>query len=243
MVSMFRKYAAKVLNHSCKVLVLAAGIVMPFDYAAAQYADADPYAKVNRNIYAFNQSLDDIIFRPVTQAYDDIFPPFAKRGVTNFFNNLDDINVVFNDLLQLKMKNALHDSSRFVVNSTVGVAGFFDVATGMGLYKNYEDFGQTLGYWGVPTGPYIVLPLLGTSNVRDAIGLIPDYLLNPVFWVNDKEARFFLYALDNTDTRLFYMAAESMVSGDEYIFVRDAYLQRREYLVADGEVYDEWDDF
>jgi phospholipid-binding lipoprotein MlaA len=222
-------------------LMAAAGLFAPL--ANAQYDDVDPYMEVNRKVYGFNQSLDGLVFKPVTETYDFTMPTFAKRGVTNLFNNLDDINAVLNDLLQLKMSNALHDSSRFLVNTTIGVAGIFDVATGLGLYKNYEDFGQTLGYWGVPAGPYVVLPLLGTSNVRDAIGKIPDSMFNPVFWVNDSEARFFLYSLDNIDTRLFYMAAASMVSGDEYIFVRDAYLQRREYLVADGEVYDQWDDF
>ncbi len=222
-------------------LMAAAGLFAPL--ANAQYDDVDPYMEVNRKVYGFNQSLDGLVFKPVTETYDFTMPTFAKRGVTNLFNNLDDINAVLNDLLQLKMSNALHDSSRFLVNTTIGVAGIFDVATGLGLHKNYEDFGQTLGYWGVPPGPYVVLPLLGTSNVRDAIGQIPDYMFNPVFWVDNTETRFFLYSFHNIDTRLFYMAAESMVSGDEYIFVRDAYQQRREYLVADGEVYDQWDDF
>lgn len=226
---------------NCLLLVLFVFALLPASAIAQD--DADPWMAFNRTMYDFNEGFDALIFKPVTQTYDAVVPGFAKRGVTNFFNNLDDINVVFNDLLQLKMRHAVHDSGRFVLNTTVGVAGLFDVATGMGLYKNEEDFGQTLGYWGVPSGPYLVLPFLGTSTIRDAIGLVPDYLMNPVFWVEDSETRFALYALDNIDTRLYYMAAESMVTGDEYVFVRDAYLQRREYLVADGEVYDEWDDF
>lgn len=230
--------------HKCTVgLVGALLLCLPTTPAQAQSGDIDPFIEVNRSVYDFNEAFDELIFKPVTRTYDFVMPGFAKRGVTNFFNNLDDINVVVNDLLQLKMINAMQDSGRLVINTTIGIGGLIDVASEFGLYKNYEDFGQTLGYWGVPEGPYLVLPFLGTSTVRDAIGMVPDYLLNPVFWVNDNEARFFLYAMDNIDTRLYFLAAESMITGDEYVFVRDAYLQRREYLVADGEVYDEWDDF
>ena len=203
----------------------------------------DPFIEFNRSVYNFNEALDEILFKPVAKTYDLVLPGFAKRGVTNFFNNLDDVNVVVNDLLQLKMANAMQDSGRLVINTTIGIGGLIDVASGFGLYKNSEDFGQTLGYWGLDAGPYVVLPFLGTSTLRDAVGLVPDYLLNPVFRVNDGEARVFLYALDTTDTRVYYLAAEAIITGDEYTFVRDAYLQRREYLVADGEVYDEWDDF
>ena len=232
-------------NTSCILLAAAMGCLPVGVHAQSnpQNNDIDPFITVNRNLYDFNEALDEVVIKPVTKSYDFIMPEFAKRGVSNFFNNLDDINVVVNDLLQLKMGNAMQDSGRFVINTTIGVAGLFDVASEMGLYKNYEDFGQTLGYWGMDSGAYVVLPFLGTSTVRDTIGMIPDYLLNPVFWVNDSQTRFALYTMDNVDTRLYYMAAEAMITGDEYVFVRDAYLQRREYLVADGEVYDEWDDF
>jgi len=236
--NILRKFHNIVLVQSAAILFFLASSPL-----YAQVDDVDPFIEMNRNIYSFNQDFDDILFKPVTQAYNAVMPDFAKIGVGNFFRNLDDINVVVNDLLQLKMGNAAHDSGRFVLNSTVGIVGLVDVATRFGLYKNNEDFGQTLGYWGVPSGPYLMLPIIGTSTLRDAIGLIPDYMLNPVFWVDDDEARFFLYALDNIDRRLFYMAAESMIDGDEYLFVRDAYLQRREYLVNDGAVMDEWDEF
>ena len=153
------------------------------------------------------------------------------------------MNVIANDLLQLKMISALEDSCRLVINSTLGIAGIMDVASNFGFYKQHEDFGQTLGRWGVGSGPYIVVPFLGNTTLRDAIGFVPDYLLNPIFRVDEESYRLTLYALDTIDTRLYYMAAESMISGDEYIFVRNAYLQRREYLVADGEIVDEWDEF
>ena len=230
--------------HVCQLFFLASISCVPPTFAQSLItSETDPFIELNREIYQFNQSLDDVLFKPVTQTYDAFFPASAKRGVSNFFDNLDDINVVFNDLLQLKIRLAIHDSSRLAINTTIGIAGLFDVASGFGLYKNHEDFGQTLGHWGVPAGPYLMLPIIGTSNVRDAIGLIPDTLMNPVFWIDDSEKRFYFYALDNTDTRLYYMAAEAMIKGDEYSFVRDAYIQRREYLVADGEVYDEWDEF
>jgi phospholipid-binding lipoprotein MlaA len=209
----------------------------------AQASDVDPFITVNRNLYSMNEAFDEVVVKPITRGYDGVIPGFGKRGVSNFLNNLDDVNVVFNDLLQLKIKDALQDSSRLVINSTIGIAGLIDVASGFGLYKNNEDFGQTLGHWGVPSGPYIVVPFFGNSTVRDAIALIPDYLLNPVFWLKDDATRYAIYSLDRVDTRLYYLAGESMISGDEYTFVRDAFLQRREYLVADGVVYDEWDEF
>lgn len=233
----------RVINNvlHCHGAVLALALLM--QPAMAQAMAEDPWPGLNRQVYRFNRVLDGYLVKPVALTYDKVVPRIAKRGVSNFFNNLDDINVVVNDLLQFKFHTALQDSGRLALNSTVGVAGLFDVATHFGLHKNSEDFGQTLGHWGVPHGGYVVLPLLGSSTIRDAIGLVPDLLLNPVFWVNDSKTRTIFYALDTIDTRLTYIAAESMIRGDEYIFVRDAYLQRRAYLVADGEVYDEFDDF
>jgi phospholipid-binding lipoprotein MlaA len=209
----------------------------------AQAPLSDPWEGINRPLYAFNQLFDGYIVRPIAVTYDNVVPPFAKRGVTNFFANLDDVNVIANDLLQLKMNNAMRDSGRLLLNSTAGMGGLLDVASEVGLYKNYEDFGQTLGYWGVGDGGYLVLPFLGASTVRDTIAYVPDVLLNPVYWVTDSNARSAYYALDTVDTRLSYVAAESMISGDEYEFVRNAYLQRREYLVNDGVVYDEFDEY
>jgi phospholipid-binding lipoprotein MlaA len=229
----------------CKALfaVLLFLLFIYLPVGKAQSDDVDPLIRVNRDLYAFNQGFDQVIVKPVSRGYDKVIPEFAKRGLSNFFNNIDDVNVIANDLLQLKMASALEDSCRLIINSTLGIAGVIDVASNFGLYKNHEDFGQTLGVWGFGTGPYLVIPFLGNSTLRDAIGFLPDYLLNPIFWVDEEAYRNTLYALDTIDTRLYYMAAESMISGDEYTFVRNAHLQRREYLVADGEVIDEWDDF
>ena len=209
----------------------------------AQRAQVDRWEAINRPLYAFNDVFDGYIVKPVALTYDKLLPGFAKRGVGNFFANIDEVNVIANDLLQLKMDHALQDSARFLVNTTAGMGGFLDVASELGLYKNYEDFGQTLGYWGIGDGGYLVVPFLGASTLRDTVGLVPDLLLNPVYWVTDSNTRSALYALDTIDTRLSYVAAESMITGDEYEFVRNAYLQRREYLVQDGEVYDEFDEY
>ena len=142
-----------------------------------------------------------------------------------------------------KMRNALEDSCRLVLNTAAGLGGLLDVGSELGLYKNYEDFGQTLGHWGVGDGGYLVLPFLGASTVRDTVGFIPDTLLNPISWITDSKTRSALFAVDTVDTRLSYLAAETMISGDKYDFVRNAYQQRREYLVNDGEVYDELDEY
>jgi phospholipid-binding lipoprotein MlaA len=204
---------------------------------------SDPWEGVNRPLYLFNEVFDGYIVRPVAVTYDKAVPGFAKRGVSNFLDNLDDVNVIANDLLQLKVDAALRDSGRFLLNTTAGMGGFLDVASELGLYKNYEDFGQTLGHWGIGDGGYLVIPFLGASTVRDTVGMVPDMLLNPMFWVTDSKTRSTLFALDTVDTRLGYLAAESMITGDKYSFVRNAYLQRREYLVHDGEVYDEFDEY
>jgi phospholipid-binding lipoprotein MlaA len=167
----------------------------------------------------------------------------VRKGVSNFFNNIDDINVVVNDVLQGKGQLALDDSSRFVINTTLGLGGFVDVASTMGLHKHYEDFGQTLAVWGAGDGGYLMLPLFGASTVRDAIGMVPDMLFNPIAWLDERDTRTAFLVVDMVDTRTSYLAAESMITGDRYEFVRNAYMQRRAWLVADGQVTDEFDDF
>lgn len=209
----------------------------------AQSHPGDPWEPMNRKIYVFNDAIDTVAFEPVARGYQRLVPRFARTGVRNFFDNLANINYFANNLLQLKFDDAMHDTGRFVVNSTLGLAGFIDVASEMGLRKSEEDFGQTLGYWGVDSGPYLVLPLMGNSTVRDSFGMIPDMLLNPVFWLHNEGPRTALYMLERVDTRVEFFAAEDLIRGDPYLFIRDALLQRREYLVADGQLEeeDDWD--
>lgn len=235
--------------HSLKSCIHKSGmallllLLLPVSVSLAQSPIIDPWQHINRPIYQFNKVFDGLFIRPVALGYNKFVPARAKIGVRNFFNNLDDVNVLVNDLLQLKMKQAFSDSGRLLLNSTVGIGGFFDVAAEIGMYKHYEDFGQTLGYWGVGDGGYLMLPVLGSSTLRDAVGYIPDTFFNPIGLVTDNKSQAAFYALDMVDTRVSYFAAETMIRGDEYVFIRNAYMQRREYLVQDGQVQDEFDDY
>jgi phospholipid-binding lipoprotein MlaA len=197
----------------------------------------------NRGTQDFNDGFDSHILKPVAKGYVKVTPDAIDEGVTNFFSNLNDIGVTVNDLLQLKLLQSGMDLSRFVVNTTAGVAGVFDVATLIDLPKHNEDFGQTLGFWGVPSGPYLVLPLAGPSSPRDFVGLIGDALLNPLTYVSvfggfvGSASTAGAGVLDVTDTRAGLMATEKVVNEgavDRYEFIKNAYQQHREYLIHDG---------
>ena len=208
-----------------------------------QAQSQDPWVNWNKHVFRFNTFFDDALLRPIATTYTTVLPQFARQGIGNFFSNINDINVLFNNLLQLKMDAALNDSGRLLINSTIGLGGFLDVASDMGLQKNVEDFGQTLGYWGVGTGPYVVLPVFGTSNVRDSFGFALDTLFNPIQYQDDVPLRASLFGLQEIDSRSSLLALDELVSGDRYLFLREAYMQRREYLVNDGAFKDEFGDF
>lgn len=210
--------------------------------ANASAQTPDPWRETNERIFAFNDFMDRNLVRPIASTYTTVVPRFARQGIGNFFSNLDDINVFVNDVLQLKFDDALNDSGRFVINSTIGLVGFLDVATDIGLRKNEEDFGQTLGAWGVGTGPYVVLPIFGTSNVRDSFGLVMDYIFNPIQYIEDDSLRVTLVTVGEIHWRASVLSLDELVSGNRYLFFREAYMQRREYLVADGQVQDEFED-
>lgn len=223
------------------LLLGAVAMGLPFAAQAQSETNRDPLEGFNRAMFSFNEGVDKYALKPLAQGYRYVMPDIAETGVNNFFSNLGDVRTAVNSLLQGKVDNALVDLSRVTFNSTFGVAGFIDVATPMGLEKHDEDFGQTLGYWGLGSGPYLVLPLLGPSSVRDGVGLIPDMALDPVGEVDHVPTRNSLYGLRLLDARVQLMAAEQIISGDKYSFVRDAYLQRRQYLVNDGEVQVDYD--
>jgi phospholipid-binding lipoprotein MlaA len=168
-------------------------------------------------------------------------PDIAETGVNNFFENLADVGTLLNNLLQGKFSNATEDFARIAFNSTFGLAGLIDVATPMGIEKHDEDFGQTFGYWGVDSGPYLVLPFFGPATVRDGIGMVPDFLVDPVRQLDDNGARNALYVTRIIDGRAQLLEAEKLISGDKYTFIRDAYLQKRAFSIVDGdgENYDE----
>lgn len=221
-------------------LLLILGLLLP---ATGQAQTLDPWIDANRRVFEFNDFFDRILVRPVATTYTTFVPRFARQGIGNFFSNINDINVFVNDLLQFKFDAALSDSGRFLVNSTVGIGGLLDVASDLGLQKNEEDFGQTLGVWGVESGPYLVLPVFGSSNVRDAFGLVLDTLFNPIQYQDEESVRYSLILLQEIDTRASYLALDELVTGNRYLFFREAYVQRREFLVNDGAVEDEFGAF
>jgi len=210
-------------------------------YAAAEH---DPFEKINRVTFGFNVALDRAVLRPLASGYDNYTPKVAKTGVRNFFNNLDDVRVGINDLLQLNFTQAAKDFGRFAVNSTVGVAGLFDVAEpAFNLEKNRQDFGKTLASWGVGSGPYIVLPLIGPSTARDALGFGVDTVVAPIQSIDHVSSRNSLMATKSTDKRADYLNFDDLVIGDRYLFVRGIYLQSREYAINGDYVDVAFDDF
>ncbi len=213
----------------------------------------DPLEGWNRSVQSFNDKFDQYAMKPVAQGYNWIMPEFADQGVSNFFSNLNDISVTVNDLLQFKLSQSGLDASRFLVNTVAGVGGLVDVASMVNLSKHYEDFDQTMGVWGVPAGPYLVLPLLGPSSPRGVGGLVGDAAMNPATYVgfgafpgmsNGVEAAISsgMYVLNAIDKRSDNLATEKVISEaateDRYEFIKNAYFQRRDYLVNDGNVPD-----
>ena len=192
----------------------------------------------NRKVYAFNDTVDKAVLKPVAKGYVAVVPQLARRGVTNFFNNLGMVVTTLNDALQLKGTKVPVDFARFTTNVVFGFAGLIDVASELKIENRNEDFGQTLGYWGVGSGPYLMLPFFGPSSTRDAPGLVVDFYASPVFlWDPDPTTRWSLFGLDVVDSRANLMQAEKFIdiaAIDRYSFLRDAYLQRREYLIHDG---------
>jgi phospholipid-binding lipoprotein MlaA len=200
----------------------------------------DPWERFNRTSFAINDALDRAALKPAAKAYKKVTPRIVRTGISNFISNLDTIPTVVNDVLQGKMRQAGQDSARFLMNSTLGLGGLFDPASAAGLERNDEDFGQTLGKWGVKSGPYLMLPLLGPSTVRDSFGRLADQYTHPVNYLEDDSTRYLIRAVDVLDMRagLLDLDAQLEKSYDRYAFVRSAWLQRREYMVTDGNIED-----
>ncbi len=201
--------------------------------------ERDPFESYNRAIYKFNKTVDDAAIRPVAQAYVDYTPEFIRTGVSNFFSNLADVVVLVNDLLQFKIEQAGSDFYRIMVNSTLGIFGLFDPATHVGLPKHREDFGQTLAVWGVPSGPYFMIPFIGPSTVRDTGGFVADIYTHPLFYtpINDNAVAWGAVGLAYIDKRAELLGASRVMDEaalDPYIFMREAYLQHRRNLIYDG---------
>jgi phospholipid-binding lipoprotein MlaA len=197
----------------------------------------DPWEPVNRVTFEVNETLDKTLFKPVAMGYNYVLPTPIRTWVSNFFSNLNDVVVLANDLLQFKLLRARDDSTRLFINSTVGLFGINDVASDLGLIKHEEDFGQTLGVWGLGPGPYFVIPIIGASTVRDTVGYAGDIFFAPLLYVEDVSARNELIGLRFLSLRAQLIDAERVIEEaaiDKYAFIRDAYLQRRLNLIYDG---------
>lgn len=224
-------------------------LLLPFAASAAPAeptqpdTNPDPLEGFNRAMFTFNENLDEYVLLPVTRGYKAVTPDMVETGVSNFFSNLNDISVLVNSALQLKIHDSLHTTARFIANTFFGLGGLIDVATPLGLEKKNEDFGQTLGYWGVASGPYLVLPVFGPGSLRDSPANMADrYYLDPVMQLEDDGARYGLMALWAVDKRAQLMEKERVITGDRYTFIRDAYMQNREFLVNDGKAAPKFDD-
>jgi len=242
--SPFNLSSRRLLKQLAVVLVFLSFGAQAEDQDQPHTGEKDTFETLNRDIFYVNERLDHYALRPVAVAYTKVMPDPLERGIGNFFDNLDEITNVVNDLLQGKFKQAGHDSGRFLINSTIGVGGLFDVASRAGISKSDgEDFGQTLAVWGVGEGPYLMLPLFGPSTLRDAPSKVIDSLTNPLSYVEDVSVRNSAMALDLLNTRTELLEVDEIISGDKYLFVRDVYLQRSRYLVNDGAIEDDFGDF
>lgn len=233
-----RGIGAGVIDRMTRACVCASLLLAPVLAQAA--TEEDPWESINRPIFRFNDTIDTYALKPLAQGYQWVTPQFLEDGIHNMFRNLGDVTNLANNVLQLKPHAAGVDTARLIVNTIFGLAGFFDVGTKMGLQRSDEDFGQTLGYWGVGSGPYVMLPLLGPSTVRDAIAKYPDTYTEPYRYMDHVPTRNTAIAVDVVDTRASLLSAEKMIRGDKYSFIRNAYLQNREFKVKDGDVKDDF---
>lgn len=221
-----------------RLLLLFASLLLTgcSSFGFSKYAQQkDPLESFNRGVYVFNDTLDKAVLKPVAQGYSAVTPTPVKNMVNNFFSNLDDVVVTFNDLLQFKFRQAASDGSRVLFNSTFGIFGLFNVTDR--LEKHNEDFGQTLGYWGVPSGPYLMLPFFGPSSMRDGPGLYADSFVSVIGRTKNMSARNRDWLAEGVNTRAGLLEGEKVLDEaviDRYSFIRDAYLQRRQSLVYDG---------
>lgn len=238
------------------ISLIAAGMIGGFTLtsgavqAEEQTHNPDPLEPVNRRIYAFNDVADRYILRPVAKGYNFVVPKPVRKGVGNFYDNWTYPVTMVNSFLQGKFKQGVSDTGRFLVNSTIGLLGIFDPASKMNLPEHEEDFGQTFARWGIGQGPYIVIPLLGPATLRSGVGRIGDTLVNPVMQLNDSSLRGKLVVTWFVQSRAAFVGPDEAIQDafDPYLFVRDAYLQNRAYLIEDRSADDidfeeEFDDF
>lgn len=237
LMAMIDKMLSTILAPALAALLVASVPVTAFA------VDSDPLEPINRKIHTFNDKADTYVLRPLAKGYRTVTPQPVERSISRFFGNLMEVNSTFNSVLQAKFGKAAHHGGRFLINSTVGVLGFFEVAEPMGLERiDGEDFGQTLAVWGVGSGPYIVIPFLGPSTLRDGPSRYVDTFLDPVLTMDHVPTRNTVQGVSVISGRASLLDAEALISGDKYSFMRDAYLQRRAYLINDGVLSDDFED-
>jgi phospholipid-binding lipoprotein MlaA len=211
--------------------------------AEEKQKNVDPFEAINRPLFALNNTLDRFLIRPVAKGYDWVMPDVAQRGVGNMFANMYDFNSAINGVLQWRLEGAAQGGGRFLVNSTLGVVGLFDVATPMGIRPYRTDFGHTLALWGFDSGPYLMVPFFGPRTIRSGTGTIFDTYTSIPTYIDNVRLRNSLWGLELIDGRARLLKADELITGDRYIFVRDAYMQARETFVNDGVVQDSFSDF
>ena len=221
------------------LLVFALLVTLP---ASAEEETYDPFESVNRKIYAFNSATDRYVLRPIARGYVTVTPDPVERGVGNFIRNIFEFNTIFNSLLQGRLADTAHSTGRFLINSTLGVGGLFDVATRIGIEERTADFGQTLYTWGVGEGPFIMVPVLGPRTLRSGVGTLVDTYASLPYLSNEGEIISIVTAIQAVDIRAQLLKADELIIGDPYIFLREAYLQQRNYFLT-GEVQDSFSDF
>lgn len=220
-----------------RLRLAAACVILSLGGCATINDPRDPLESINRGVYQFNEGVDTMFLKPIAEVYQAVIPTVARTGVSNVFANINDVVVALNNLLQGKISEALSDVGRVLINTTAGLFGLFDVATPVGLEKHDEDFGQTLGYWGIGDGPYLVLPILGPRTTRDTVGLAVDFMTDPLTYIEPTRDRTQVRGLRLVSRRAELLSASQLLSVaalDEYEFVREAYLQRRRNLIHDG---------
>ena len=223
------------------VLLLLASSSFTF---SEEIQKVDPLEDINRVFYELNFNiLDPVIIKPVAIIYDQATPKPVRQVLRNFFSNLDEVPSLVNNVLQGKFGQAANNAGRFLMNTAIGLGGFFDVAKKAGLQPGEdEDFGQTLAVWGVPAGPYLMLPFFGPSTFRDAPSNFVDSLFDPFSYNNRLPVRVAIKGIDLIALRADLLGIDDVISGDEYLFIRDVYLQNREYVIGDGAIEDDFDD-
>lgn len=225
------------------LLFLLLAFTGPGAWAQDEERNIDPWEPINRRIFVFNETVDKYLLNPIARGYQFVTPDPMERGVNNFISNIYQFTAIINSALQGRGEDTVHISGRFLVNSTLGLLGIFDVASRMGLEYRPADYGQTLAVWGFEEGPFLMVPIIGPRTVRSGVGNVMEAFSSIPYLINDSELTWGFFALEAIDVRAQLLKGEGLITGDRYIFQRNAYLQHRAYYVSGGNVEDRFSDY